>query len=99
MTAIRIPDHLSLEVIDVKQLSDGWNSGSLTDETRMLGAAWAAELRGCVLRVPSAVLPEEHCFLLNPAHPEFAGIVFEPARPFRFDQRLRPGTASDTIDR
>jgi RES domain-containing protein len=41
-----------------------------------------------VLQVASAVVPNEHNYLLNPAHPEFALIAADPPALFHFDPRL-----------
>jgi hypothetical protein len=41
-----------------------------------------------VLRVRSAVIPDEFNFLLNPLHPEFVQIAAEPPVSFAFDDRL-----------
>jgi RES domain-containing protein len=40
--------------------------------------------------VPSFVVPSERNYLLNPNHSAFAGILFGPPEPFRFDPRLKP---------
>jgi RES domain-containing protein len=40
------------------------------------------------LSVPSAVIPKERNYILNPAHPDFARIVFASPEPFDFDDRL-----------
>ena len=53
-----------------------------------LGDYWLASLASAVLRVRSAVIPEEFNFLLNPRHPGFSQIIAEPARAFVFDERL-----------
>jgi hypothetical protein len=42
-----------------------------------------------VLQVPSASVPSELDFLLNPEHPDFAQIRIDPAASFQFDARLR----------
>jgi hypothetical protein len=41
-----------------------------------------------VLEVASVIVPHEHNYLLNPAHPDFAKIVVEPPALFHFDPRL-----------
>ncbi len=41
-----------------------------------------------MLEVPSAVVADEHIYLLNPAHPDFARIVADPPALFHFDPRL-----------
>jgi RES domain-containing protein len=55
---------------------------------RELGDHWLLWCATAVLRVRSAVVPEEFNFLLNPKHPGFAQIIVEPPIPFVFDERL-----------
>jgi len=40
-----------------------------------------------VTRVPSVTVRGEYCFLLNPAHPDFAEIVIGKPESFAFDGR------------
>ena len=65
-----------------------WRSYPYSPSTQRFGSAWARDLRSVALRVPSAVIPGEFNFLLNPAHPDFAKVRFAPPEPFRFDPRL-----------
>ena len=67
---------------------------------RDLGTRWAVSGGTVALRVPSAVVPGEQNFLLNPRHPDFARLELggaEPfelggAEPFDLDERLvEPG--------
>jgi len=53
-----------------------------------IGGRWAARSTSAVLRVPSAVLPEEHNYLLNPNHLDFNKIRIDAPVPFSFDPRL-----------
>ena len=41
-----------------------------------------------MLSVPSAVIPRERDYILNPTHPDFARIRFASPEPFYFDDRL-----------
>ena len=41
-----------------------------------------------MLQVPSAVVPEEHNFLVNPLHPDFEQLTIGDPEPFEFDERL-----------
>ncbi|HME06917.1 MAG TPA: RES family NAD+ phosphorylase [Bryobacteraceae bacterium] len=77
-----IPDELSiLSEQDIKKhLPDAG--------PRELGDHWLESGATAVLRVRSAVIPEEFNYLLNPAHPEFARILVEPPKPFVFDEGL-----------
>jgi RES domain-containing protein len=53
-----------------------------------LGDWWLEAKTSAVLEVASAIVPLEHNYLLNPAHPDFAAIVVEPPALFHFDLRL-----------
>lgn len=55
---------------------------------QLLGDRWLELGLSAVLSVPSAVVPMERNYLLNPAHPDFTGLEVEPAIPFEFDPRL-----------
>jgi len=46
-----------------------------------LGDLWLSSAGSAVLRVRSAVIPDEFNFLLNPLHPEFAQIAAVPPVP------------------
>jgi RES domain-containing protein len=61
-----------------------------TDEVqcRLRGTEWARRQQSAAVEAPSVIIPIENNVLLNPAHPQLAGIaVSEPVR-FRFDPRL-----------
>ena len=53
-----------------------------------LGDWWIDSKESAVLEVPSAVVADEHIYLINPAHPDFARIVVDPPALFHFDLRL-----------
>ena len=56
--------------------------------SQALGDWWIETEESAVLQVASAVVPNEHNYLLNPAHPEFALIAADPPALFHFDPRL-----------
>lgn len=79
---------------DIAILSEGdlRGSRSLRDfSTRALGDAWLDSQPSAVLKVRSAVVPEEWNYLLNPRHPDFSRIVVHQPEPFLFDERLFHG--------
>jgi RES domain-containing protein len=53
-----------------------------------LGDWWIEENTSAVLEVASTIVPHEHNYLLNPAHPDFAKIATDPPALFHFDPRL-----------
>lgn len=77
-----------VETVDESSLPPGWASESVLEPVQRFGSDWAASLRSCVLRVPSAVVPLEWNYLINPAHPRFPDVRIGSPLSFRFDPRL-----------
>ena len=69
-------------------LSAQWRHEPPLSETQAVGDVWVRENRSAVLAVPSAIIPEELNFLLNPAHADFKKITIGKPEPFAFDPRL-----------
>jgi len=74
--------------VDAARLPGGWRAFPASESTRRLGADWHRGGSSVVLGVPSAVIPEERNYLVNPGHPHFARIRPGVARPLPFDSRL-----------
>jgi RES domain-containing protein len=89
--ACDIPDGVSRKVLVASALPAGWNQVPGPQVLKVIGSAWAALKAEAILVVPSAVIPEEMNYLINPDHPEAGQIGVLPSRPFRFDGRLGPG--------
>jgi len=85
MIQVGVPDEL---VERPARVPDTWRDTPYTADTQAFGAEWVQAQRSVALRVPSAVVPGEFNYLLNPAHPKFAKIKTGKPEPFRFDPRL-----------
>jgi hypothetical protein len=65
-----------------------------------VGTDWVARNSTAVLAVPSAIIPAEMNYLINPAHRDFGRIAIGIPEPFAFDPRLRqPPPAPSTPPR
>ena len=62
------------KVLALDALPDNWSSDPVPPKVQEMGSSWASARQSAVLVVPSAVVPQEHNFLLNPQHPDFAQI-------------------------
>lgn len=89
LTEIRIPDNLTILRLEAASLPDGWNAEVPIPDTQNIGEMWVNEKRSAILSVPSSIVPSDRNFILNPAHPAFADIAFQPSFHFHFDPRLR----------
>jgi RES domain-containing protein len=74
--------------VDTRTLPSNWRDEPAPLQLRAIGDAWVAAASSAVLAVPSVLVPEEWNYLLNPAHIDFAKIVFGKPTSFRFGSRL-----------
>ena len=84
---VDIPDR-DVEALDVGALPKNWRGVRATRALQELGRSWLTEGRSLALKVPSAVIPQEHNVLVNPAHPRHARLAPDTGQPFSFDPRL-----------
>jgi len=77
-----------VEAIDESTLPGDWNSYPARAGLRVIGDRWLADGQSAVLSVPSAIVPLELLFLLNPQHSDFPRIKIGKPQPFSFDPRL-----------
>ncbi|HVC58759.1 MAG TPA: RES domain-containing protein [Acetobacteraceae bacterium] len=81
-----VPDDLALTDL-MDDPPSNWRA--LDSPTAMRsGGLWFAELRTALSRVPSAVIPREANYVINPAHPYAGRIQVMPPDPLVWDSRL-----------
>lgn len=85
---IDVPERLMLDVLGVVDLPRAWRRYPAPPSLQRLGNAWLDAASGCLLRVPSVIVPSESNFLINPAHPDVRQLRVVKRRAFRFDARL-----------
>jgi RES domain-containing protein len=83
-----IPDTVVISRMPPSELPATWRSYPPPEALADLGTRWALELNSAVLAVPSAVIPQELDYLLNPRHAHFKRIRFGNPETFRSDPRL-----------
>jgi RES domain-containing protein len=82
-----IPDAL-IEKLDPATLPRNWRAEPAPPRVRAIGDRWIASATSVALEVPSAVVPAERNYLLNPAHPDFARTAIGKPHRFELDPRL-----------
>jgi RES domain-containing protein len=73
---------------EISQLPKNWKADPAPVKLRAIGDAWVAASASAALRVPSALIPAESNYLLNPSHPDFPNLTISRPLSFRFDRRL-----------
>lgn len=86
---INIPDSLPITDIRIETLGEDWTAFENYGICQQHGDAWLAMDQTAVLRVPSAIIPLEFNYLLNPQHPDFRSISIKRTEPFTFDSRIK----------
>ena len=84
---IEIPDRLAMRV-EAADLPRDWRGAEPRPSTQALGSEWQQAGRSAALVVPSVLVPQECCVLLNPGHPDIDKILVTYPEPFTFDDRL-----------
>lgn len=85
---IELPANIRVEEIIVAELPPNWRSTPALETLQEIGTAWVRRASSLVLRVPSAVIPQEHNYLVNPAHMDQSRLKVGRPQPFSFDPRL-----------
>lgn len=78
-----------LNEVDVDSLPAEWHGVHYTSTTQELGEVWFQNAERMVLSVPSAVIPFERNYLVNPMHEDIENLKREDAISLLLDKRLR----------
>jgi len=85
---IDLPDDLKTEELMEDQLPDGWNQPGNYKACQEIGSSWFSAKRTAILKVPSALIPQEYNFVLNTEHMDFKRILPAGTEDFLFDPRI-----------
>lgn len=83
-----VPDDLPRQRIDVGKLPVNWRDIPAPPELARMGDEFVQLGNGCLLIVPSALVPSENNWLINPLHGEFRKITIRETEPLTYDSRL-----------
>lgn len=87
-TSIEIPDDLPLLELDEKRLPVSWRATPPPRALQEHGVCWLERGETAVLEVPSALVPVESNYLVNPRHRDAGRIRIAGRRDFALDPRL-----------
>lgn len=85
--SIEVPDSM-VEIFDKGNLLKDWNATPYINYTIDEGSKWLMSLSSLTLKMPSAIVPDENIFIINPRHPEFKKIKIVAKEVFKPDHRL-----------
>ncbi|MDV2992790.1 MAG: hypothetical protein N4J56_002444 [Chroococcidiopsis sp. SAG 2025] len=82
-----VADNIAVEEIKIDDLPNNWQEESTYPSLQAIGDAWLRSQRTPILKVPSAIIPFEYNYILNPDHPRLQ-ISTDPPFNFKFDRRM-----------
>lgn len=86
---VEVPDDVSRRMLDPARLSPNWRTRAGYPACQSLGRQWlTGSGEVAILIVPSAIVPRESNYLLNPLHPDFARLTVIPLGIQDTDPRL-----------
>lgn len=85
---IFIPDDIPIKKIDQKDLPDHWNCFPHQYKTQKFGDDFIRTNEYLVMKVPSAIIPGDFNYLINPFHSDFSKVKVHKSYPFPVDERL-----------
>jgi RES domain-containing protein len=74
--------------IFIEDLPDNWQADPIPESVRKIGDRWVQNQESVLLQVPSAIIPFEYNYLINPSLPDFERLVIHSPQKFYFDPRL-----------
>lgn len=90
LVEISIPDPIwaAAETQTPGSLPVGWDAEPASRTSIGFGTAWLRSGRSAVLVIPSVIVPEECCVLVNPVHADTGRISAVKSRRWTYDPRL-----------
>jgi len=86
---IEIPDTITIQEVKAEDLPEDWNAKPPTLITQTIGDDFVNYKESAILKVPSAIVPQEFNYLINPNHPDATKIKVVSATKMSFDSRLK----------
>jgi RES domain-containing protein len=74
--------------ISSSKLPKNWQESPPPYKVQKLGDEWAKNIASAVLQIPSAIIPSESNYLINPNHEDFVKISIGKPQNLAFDERL-----------
>jgi RES domain-containing protein len=87
MIEIEVPDD-SIEQADTSSLPLNWQDISPPGAAKKIGDNFLSDKKHLLLQLPSAIVPAEFNFLVNPLHKGMKKVKVLKQEPFSFDERL-----------
>ena len=86
---IEVPDTARIMSIPLSSLPENWRVGPPLTSLRQAGDQWVLNKQSLILEVPSAVMPLESNYILNPVHQDMARASIISITDYVWDRRMK----------
>jgi RES domain-containing protein len=86
LLSIEFPDQKKIAELSYKKMKKNWHEEN--EYTQWMGDQFIKNKESLALKVPSAIVPQENNFLLNPFHSEFKKVKIVSSELLQLDKRL-----------
>ncbi|WP_294821650.1 RES family NAD+ phosphorylase [uncultured Flavobacterium sp.] len=88
ITTIELPDD-AIKELALAELPGDWDHAPSPTSTKDLGSRLLKSVDFPILKIPSAILPQEFNYILNPLHPASAAFKIISVQDFVYDVRIK----------
>jgi RES domain-containing protein len=81
-------DQDRVTTLNMDNLPDDWSKDPPPPIIQQIGDSWVENQGSVILEVPSAIVPREKNYLINPVHPDFITLKIGSPTKLEFDPRL-----------
>jgi RES domain-containing protein len=74
--------------IRLEDLPDNWQTDPIPQSVKEVGDRWIHNYESVILKVPSAIIPVDYNYLINPLHQDFSKVIVHSPQKFAFDPRI-----------
>lgn len=87
---ISVPDTESMiKTIGTNALPENWREFEAYSKLQEIGSDWISSKETLILKVPSAVIPQEYNYVINTEHPDFKkNVLLVRTENYFWDERL-----------
>lgn len=87
-TTFEVPEEAVLE-LTIGELPGNWKEWPHPKEARAFGTKLLKEKKYLLIKVPSAIIPQEFNYLINPLHPHITKVKIIDVVDYAYDVRLK----------
>lgn len=89
MMTIHVPNNKKIIAkIEVSSLPKDWQTFKRYTLTQNIGRKWYDTNESLILKVPSAIIPQEYNYIINTKHPDFSKVSLLSLEDYNWDKRL-----------